>query len=58
VDEAIMRELVNSDMYQKYKKFKLNLEVSKSPYKKFCPYPNCEAVIESKNTSATRMPCH
>ncbi len=40
--------MLSADSFKKFKRFMLNYEISKEPNKKFCPYPNCENVVEGK----------
>lgn len=56
VTEKQVNELLSSNMFDKFKRFKLNLEVSKSKNKKFCPYPDCENVVEAQ-PNATKVLC-
>ena len=46
-DEFIIN-LLGSDqnLIQKYKRYKLELEIINDPNKKLCPYPNCDSYLE------------
>ena len=46
-DEFIIN-LLGSDqnLIQKYKRYKLELEIINDPNKKLCPYPNCDSFLE------------
>jgi len=59
VKDETVKELFKEDSQtlEKFKKFKLNMEVAQSRNKKFCPQPNCEAVCQGK-TTAPKTQCH
>jgi len=44
--EQEIRILLREDTFKKFKKLRLNYEVSRSKNKKFCPYPECDGVAE------------
>jgi hypothetical protein len=41
VEEATIKLLVSDELFEKYKKFKNNDELSKNPYHRWCPQPDC-----------------
>eukprot|EP00347_Sterkiella_histriomuscorum_P013815 403363259 len=53
----LMKEILSENMFEKYKRLQLNIEVSKSRNKKFCPIPSCENVIEVKQSNTKKVQC-
>jgi ariadne-1 len=45
VYESEVRVLIQENTFEKYKKLRLNFEVSRSSNKKFCPFPECQGVV-------------
>ena len=45
--------LLNSDdkLIERYKKFKLELDIINDPNKKLCPFPNCNSFLEKKDNN-------
>jgi hypothetical protein len=41
IDEPIIKHLVSEALYEKYKAFKQSEELSKNPYHRWCPQPDC-----------------
>ena len=39
----------NTNLIEKYKKFKMQLEIINDPNKKSCPFPNCDSYLELKD---------
>ncbi|CDW86670.1 ibr domain containing protein [Stylonychia lemnae] len=52
----IIQELMSNNMLDKLKRLQLNVEVSKSNNKKFCPIPDCENILEGKYDT-TKIKC-
>ena len=51
--------LLNSDidLINKYKRYKLELDIIKDPNKKLCPFPNCDSFLELKNIFEKNVTC-
>jgi len=47
----------NQELIEKYKKFKLELEIINDPNKKFCPFPNCNSFLELKDKNNNEVKC-
>ena len=58
-DDDFIINLLNSNnsLIEKYKKFKLQLEVMNSPNKKLCPFPNCDSFLELKDINNKEVMC-
>ena len=57
IENSDLKDLLNSDTYEKFKRLLLNYEVGKSKDKKFCPYPGCEAIIHCENANQKKITC-
>ena len=57
-DDEFIINLLNSnqELIEKYKKFKLELEIINDPNKKFCPFPNCNSFL-IKNENEINSKC-
>jgi hypothetical protein len=57
-DDFIIK-LLNSDqnLIEKYKKFKLELDILNDPNKKLCPFPNCDSYLELKDIKEQYVTC-
>ena len=49
--EEELKELVGTDVYQKFQKFELNMKVASNPNLIFCPSVDCEEVLDLKEGS-------
>ena len=47
----------NPKLIEKYKKFKIQLEIINDPNKKLCPFPNCDSYLELKNEKDKYVKC-
>ena len=58
-DDEFIINLLNSneELIEKYKKFKLELEIINDPNKKFCPFPNCNSFLELKDKNNKEVKC-
>jgi len=57
-DEFIINLLnSNKKLIEKYKKFKLELEIINDTNKKFCPFPNCNSYAELKDIKEKYVKC-
>ena len=58
-DDDFIINLLNSNeqLIEKYKKFKLQLEVINDPNKKLCPFPNCNSYLELKDINNKYVKC-
>ena len=58
-DEGFIINLLhsNEELIDKYKKFKLELEIINDPNKKFCPFPNCNSFLELKDKNNKEVKC-
>ena len=57
-DEFIINLLnSNQTLIEKYKKYKLELEIINDPNKKFCPYPNCNSYAVLQNIKNKYVKC-
>ena len=57
-DEFIINLLNNDEiLINKYKRYKLELEIIKDPNKKLCPYPNCNSYLELKEIRNKDVTC-
>ncbi|CDW72013.1 ibr domain containing protein [Stylonychia lemnae] len=57
VTEEFLQGLLNQDLVEKYKKFKLNALVQSDKNSKFCPTPNCENIINVSDTNTKKIKC-
>jgi len=59
LNDKFIINLLNSDinLIKKYKRYKLELEIIKDPYKKLCPYPNCDSYLELKQIRNKDVTC-
>ena len=59
ISDKFIINLLNSNvqLIQKYKTFKLELEIMNDPNKKFCPIPNCISYLELKNENNFEVKC-
>ena len=57
-DEFIINSIKsNKEIIEKYKKYKLELDVINDPNKKFCPYPDCDSYAELLNIKNKNVKC-
>ena len=58
-DDDFIINLLNSnqELIDKYKKFKLELEIINDPNRKFCPFPNCNSFLELKDKNNKEVKC-
>ena len=58
-DDYFVVNLLKNDsaLIQKFKKFKLELEIINDPNKKLCPFPNCDSFLELKNPEIKYVKC-
>ena len=58
-DDNFIINLLNSDnnLIEKYKRFKLSLEIINDPNKKMCPFPNCDSYLELKDEDNKIVKC-
>ena len=57
-DDFIINLLkLNQELIDKYKKFKLELEIINDPNKKFCPFPNCNSFLELRDKTNKEVKC-
>ena len=57
-DEFIINLLQsNTNLINKYKKYKIELEIIDNPNKKLCPYPNCDSYLELKDIKQQYISC-
>ena len=58
-DDDFIINLLNSneELIEKYKKFKLELEIINDPNRKFCPFPNCNSFLELKDKNNKEVKC-
>jgi hypothetical protein len=58
-DDEFIINLLNSnqELIDKYKKFKLELEIINDPNRKFCPFPNCNSFLELKDKNNKEVKC-
>ena len=57
-DEFIINLLnSNKKLIEKYKKYKLELDIINDTNKKFCPYPNCNSYAELKDIKEKYVKC-
>ena len=58
-DDNFIINLLNSNnnLIEKYKRFKLNLEIINDPNKKMCPFPNCNSYLELKDEDYKIVKC-
>ena len=47
----------NQKLSEKYKKYKLRLEILNDPNKKFCPHPGCEEYVERPKNDTKEVKC-
>ena len=47
----------NIELINKYKRYKLELEIINSSNKKFCPFPNCDSYLELKDEKNKDVTC-
>ena len=47
----------NPKLIEKYKKYKLRLEILNDPNKKFCPHPGCEEYVERPKKNIKEVKC-
>ena len=47
----------NQKLIEKYKKYKLRLEILNDPNKKFCPHPGCEEYVERPEKNVKEVKC-
>ena len=47
----------NTNLIEKYKKFKMQLEIINDPNKKSCPFPNCDSYLELKDDKNKYVKC-
>lgn len=47
----------NQKLIEKYKKYKLRLEILNDPNKKFCPHPGCEEYVERPKNDIKEVKC-
>ena len=47
----------NKKLIEKYKKYKLRLEILNDPNKKFCPHPGCEEYVERPKNDTKEVKC-
>ena len=59
LDDDFIINLLNSnqELIDKYKKFKLELEIINDPNRKFCPFPNCNSFLELKDKNNKEIKC-
>ena len=59
LDDDFIINILNSnqDLIDKYKKFKLELEIINDPNRKFCPFPNCNSFLELKDKNNNEAKC-
>ena len=58
-DDDFIINLLNSnqELINKYKRFKLELEIINNPNRKFCPFPNCNSFLELKDKNNKEVKC-
>jgi len=58
-DDDFIINLLNSneELIDKYKRFKLELEIINDPNRKFCPFPNCNSFLELKDKNNKEVKC-
>ena len=58
-DDNFIFNLLNNDeaLIEKYKKFKVELDILNDANKKFCPFPNCDSYLELKNEKNKYVKC-
>ena len=57
-DEFIINLLQsNKNLIDKYKKYKMELEIINNPNKKLCPFPNCDSYLELKDIKQQYISC-
>jgi len=58
-DDDFIINLLNSnqELIDKYKRFKLELEIINDPNRKFCPFPNCNSFLELKDKNNKKAKC-
>ena len=58
-DDDFIINLLNSnhELIDKYKRFKLELEIINDPNRKFCPFPNCNSFLELKDKNNKKVKC-
>ena len=57
-DEFIINLLNNNvELINKYKKYKLELEILNNPNIKYCPFPNCDSYLELKDEKNKDVTC-
>ena len=49
--------ILNDDIYDKYERFKENIEVNQDKNSKWCPRPNCNNAVRRKNRFTNQAIC-
>jgi IBR domain, a half RING-finger domain len=57
INEATIKALVSEELYEKYLSFKKNEELSKDPYLRWCPKPNCKG-YDIGSLSKNQLTCN
>ena len=57
--DKFILNILKSDinLINRYKRYKLELEIINDPNKKLCPYPNCDSFLELKNIHNREVKC-
>lgn len=53
ISSEVIRDLIDSQTYNKYKLFLRNLEIQKSPNLKWCPNPKCSVLVNTNRDKKT-----